>query len=84
MDDITEVGRKMLKLHGHQWNDGRHNGSRKLVEKWCNSTVINELLCRYMYMYIRHRFRQQNIRSRIRIPPGCKVFRNLYNAVLLS
>jgi hypothetical protein len=31
-----------------------------------------------------HRVRLQNRRSRVRIPPGCKVFRNLYIAVLLS
>jgi hypothetical protein len=34
--------------------------------------------------YSGRRVRLRNRRSRVRIPPGCKVFRNLYIAVLLS
>jgi hypothetical protein len=31
-----------------------------------------------------HRVRLQNRGSRVQVPPGCKVFMNLYIAVLLS
>jgi hypothetical protein len=31
-----------------------------------------------------HRVRHQNRRSQVRIPPGCKVFWNVYIAMLLS
>jgi hypothetical protein len=58
------------------WKNFRH-----LVFFRCTSKNVGGSLAAW---YSGHRIRLHNRRSWVRIPPGCKVFRNVYIAVLLS
>jgi hypothetical protein len=50
------------------------------LTKWASICTVN-IFC--VAWHRGHRVHQQNRISRVRIPPGCKVFRNLYIAVFV-